>query len=473
MHLRVLGVSPVILRSGSCRGLDVDQNAARQPTRSAQQALELFSISFLYEGKPRSVLRSFADLCDLEASLRADLGSALKASLRAGVKELFLAGPSQRRARILGFLAGLCASCPGALGHRRLRSFFELDRLEDGVASVRDGTAAVDAGGEAGACEGIRRARARPASAPALNSADDCANPSDESPGTHCEEGGEGWDGLGRLGCLPQDLLDDIVALLGHRDLCRLAAASRPLRAVADAPHVWRRALAARFGVADVGGMPAACGGSWKRAFAEMLAGPPELFIVHKVQRRDTVAGLALRYRVTPGDIKRANNILSEGTFRQRESVLVPLPPAAMPVLLRPEEAEAPVPRLHYDDAAQRYSLAFAQSQLAVSDVPPPSAEAEAAAEAAAEARRRARLVRTLQRSMGLSEGEASYYLSSQGFDLKNAVGEMRRDDEWERCAQAQARSQGRTASHGQAHVHGLVHAGQPHRLRSAPSSSS
>jgi LysM repeat protein len=47
--------------------------------------------------------------------------------------------------------------------------------------------------------------------------------------------------------------------------------------------------------------------------------------VPHTVQRTDTLAGIALRYGVTPCDIQRANNLIGQ-FIQHRESLLVPRP---------------------------------------------------------------------------------------------------------------------------------------------------
>ncbi|GFR50424.1 hypothetical protein Agub_g12643 [Astrephomene gubernaculifera] len=48
------------------------------------------------------------------------------------------------------------------------------------------------------------------------------------------------------------------------------------------------------------------------------------MFIKHQVSKLDTLAGLAIRYNVSVGDIKRANGLLSDNALYARSTILVP-----------------------------------------------------------------------------------------------------------------------------------------------------
>mmetsp|Transcript_15687 Transcript_15687/g.47304 ORF Transcript_15687/g.47304 Transcript_15687/m.47304 type:complete len:370 (-) Transcript_15687:155-1264(-) len=54
------------------------------------------------------------------------------------------------------------------------------------------------------------------------------------------------------------------------------------------------------------------------------------LFIVHKLSKFDTLAGLAVRYHVTVSDIKRSNSLLSDSAMFARDSLLIPTRPLPM-----------------------------------------------------------------------------------------------------------------------------------------------
>mmetsp|Transcript_37176 Transcript_37176/g.109670 ORF Transcript_37176/g.109670 Transcript_37176/m.109670 type:complete len:110 (-) Transcript_37176:373-702(-) len=47
-------------------------------------------------------------------------------------------------------------------------------------------------------------------------------------------------------------------------------------------------------------------------------------FMLHKIEKRDTLAGIAIKYNVSVADLKRFNGLLSETAMYGRESLLVP-----------------------------------------------------------------------------------------------------------------------------------------------------
>lgn len=51
---------------------------------------------------------------------------------------------------------------------------------------------------------------------------------------------------------------------------------------------------------------------------------PRDLFITHKVDKMDTLAGLAIKYNVSVSDIKRCNGLLSDTAMFARDTLLIP-----------------------------------------------------------------------------------------------------------------------------------------------------
>lgn len=57
---------------------------------------------------------------------------------------------------------------------------------------------------------------------------------------------------------------------------------------------------------------------------------PKDLFVVHKLSKLDTLAGLAIKYNVAVADIKRTNSLLSDSAMFARDTLLIPTRPLPM-----------------------------------------------------------------------------------------------------------------------------------------------
>ncbi|XP_020258977.1 F-box protein At1g55000 [Asparagus officinalis] len=149
--------------------------------------------------------------------------------------------------------------------------------------------------------------------------------------------------------------------------------------------------------------------------------------ISHRLQRGDSVAGLALKYSVQVVDIKRLNNMMSEHGIYSRERLLIPIS------INKPEILSNSTCCIELDAHAKREVAVLYLDKDGCPQIPSLKDAATPSTVSATERRGRSRiLLESVKRSMNVDDGTAEYYLSVSNGDPRAAIMQLSEDLSWE-----------------------------------------
>ncbi|KAM0937625.1 putative F-box domain, LysM domain, F-box-like domain superfamily, LysM domain superfamily protein [Dioscorea sansibarensis] len=208
---------------------------------------------------------------------------------------------------------------------------------------------------------------------------------------------------------LSPDVLRSILERLPPADLARSACVCRLWRAVASERDVQEQVFRAPWGVRSVVGCPSSPA-FWRHNGIGRFA------ISHRLQRGDTVPGLALKYSVQAMDIRRLNNMMSDHGIHSRDRLLIPISK----------------PDLLLDTTCFIELDAYAKREAAVLYLEGgPDGKGGYLGRAITE-RGKQRILDSVKRSMQVDEGTAEYYLSISNGDPRAAILQFSEDLSWE-----------------------------------------
>jgi LysM repeat protein len=233
------------------------------------------------------------------------------------------------------------------------------------------------------------------------------ARPSAEEKGKYVED-------IEDIAGLTEDLWRKILGPLPVTALGQAACVCRLWHSIATDPAALASAFMAPWKLKKIVGRPMSRS-FWRGQLAQLA-------ISHRLQRQDTMAGLAVKYRVQVPEIRRVNNMMSDHGIHSRERLLIPV-----------SDPEVLVGQTCFIEVD-----AFAKREVGVVYLDwtgPNLNEATRAAERA-QHKLKKEVLESLKRSLKVDDSTAKYYFSLDDGDLRGALQEFTEDLQWERSAQ-------------------------------------
>ncbi|KAL4198421.1 hypothetical protein AMTRI_Chr03g45820 [Amborella trichopoda] len=207
-----------------------------------------------------------------------------------------------------------------------------------------------------------------------------------------------------------RDILRSIFELLSMSDLARASCVCRLWNSVACEPGLKTAAFRAPWKLREVLGRPSSAA-FWRENSLSRFA------ISHRLNKGDTIPGLALRYCVQVMDIKRLNNMMSDHGMYSRERLLIPISDPKV---------------LHGGTCYIELDL-YAKREVAVLYLDGvPDGHASYLMNVEAVGRSKKRLLDSMKRSLHADEGTVEYYLSISNGDPRAAYSLYAQDLTWE-----------------------------------------
>lgn len=217
--------------------------------------------------------------------------------------------------------------------------------------------------------------------------------------------------------------LDDHVLLHVLRQLLRddgtlmaLRLVSRRVKELADI--VLQEGFKARWGVLAVEQPPSA-------APLYAAARPASFVLCHRLQPRESLAGLAVRHGTDVEALKRLNNLMSEGALGSRSLLYVPVGDVAAAA------AGKRVAFVHDTHSKRRLIVLLADGE----ELPGMLANGSSPRRApgSSQAFVIAKLARVLERALHIDTHTATFYIEQAGCDVRVAIEKYEEDRRWEK----------------------------------------
>ncbi|KAH7314917.1 hypothetical protein KP509_21G027200 [Ceratopteris richardii] len=210
---------------------------------------------------------------------------------------------------------------------------------------------------------------------------------------------------------LTADIWRTVLKKLPVDALARAACVCRLWHSIAGDPVFLSTRFKEAWKLANIVGRPLSSS-FWRDANLSRFA------ISHTVERWDTVAGLAVKYKVHVIDIKRLNNMISDHGIHSRKRLLIPISHAQM--------VEGRTGYIEVDPFAKREVVVLYlgdEEELKHRKVDAKIAE-----------RFQKTVIDSLKKSLHLDNASVHYYLLMADGDIKKAFSQYNEDLRWERA---------------------------------------